>query len=541
MKKRVLHCLMMVVFISAYAVASSPTVELNEEIDVAEPKPVAQQPTKKQIRSRQETTTVVTESKRVHSDGRGERKLILGREYYYALLEKSSARHWAVPIAFHYEVVNDYFGDNCQTVDLGTGTFGGPIKLEDIYLFSRISEQRLIAQRLAAPYPFSERTVVVGSGSNPNIPYGDLANDLYTTLIAPAVINFNGQQREASCIISGLYRTDLTCEGELQFEAGLQLPIKSRTHDLNFTTAGGSLWTMPFQQGGTTRQDSLQQFFLNYTGLEDFIIREVFAKQGLTFQAHQVKTGIGDLTLFGALDFAGYFEYTDGLQVGLNIVFPTGSQATGNIILEPSLSCGVYSFEPFFNAIFNSPSPVFNPTLKLVGQINLARKAGSLANGVRVPKLVTNSATPFAFVENVPGLNFPEFFAMFHAFPFSEFDSTVPAFAAPVQGACVKKGSRFLVGVGNYFYNVFDLGFRLGVFYDYMFKKRDCVTVSCPAGTFDTAATTALTEANSHTLGVNLTYKFRNMLELNIGTSQTLAGRNVPRNHEFFASVIAIF
>jgi hypothetical protein len=529
----------MVVFISAYAVASSPTVELNNEIDVAEPRNMAQQ--HKSTKSSNQETCTVTESKRVHSDGRGERKLILGREYYYALLEKSSARHWAIPIAFHYDVVNDYFGDNCQTVDLGTGAFGGPIRLRDIYLFSRISEQRRIAQDLLSPYPFSDRTVVVGSAGAPNIPYGDLANDLYSTLIAPSQISFNGQQREASCIISGLFRTDLTCEGELQFEAGIQVPIKSRTHDVTLVTQGGSLWTNAFQQGGTVRTDSLQQFFKDYTGLEDFIIREVFNKQGLSYQPHQVKTGIGDLTLFGALDFAGYFDYTDGLQFGVNVVIPTGSQATGNVILEPTLTCGVYSFEPFFNAIFSTPSPVFNPTVKLVGQISLGRKSGSLANGVRVPTQVTNDADFFELVQNVPGLNFPQFYSQYHAFPFSEFDSLIPEFASPVLGACVKRGSRFLVGVGNYFYNVFDLGFRLGVFYDYAFKKRDCITVSCPAGTFDTAAATARTETNSHTLGINLTYKFRNMLELNIGTSQTIAGRNVPRNHEFFASVIAIF
>lgn len=538
MKERVIRFFMVMLFISSCAVTRiSAQNDDFETIDVVESEDLTQPPSEQTTSVKRLRRTSAERIKKQRDTDRCDRKLILGREYYYALIDKSSERHWAIPISVHFDTTDKFFDNNCQTVDLATGTFGGPIRLRDIYLFSRLSENALVQLDNGAQTGIKTRTPTVTN----NIPFGNVAEDLFTTLLAPVELGFRGQQRGAEAIISGIYRFLFGCEDELEFVVGAQLPIRTRINDLQLEFVNGSLFRQGFQQDGIVRQTPLFDFFRLYSGLEDFLIREVLDKKGLVFQPHQVKTGVGDISIFGLFDFAGYFCHLDGLQLGVNVVLPTGSQATGNLLFEPELGNGAYSFEPFFNAIFNTPSPVFNPSLKLVGQFSLSRKP-SARGSVRVPQTITN--TTRGLVKDVPGLVAPDFYAQAtHHFvsAFSELDSKFAAFANPVPGACVKRGSRFLVGVGNYMYNVFNLGFRLGLFYDFALKNRDKITVSCPPGTFDTCQATKFTETRSHSIGANLTYKFRNMLELNIGTQHVIAGRNIPRTHEFFASVIAIF
>jgi len=98
-----------------------------------------------------------------------------------------------------------------------------------------------------------------------------------------------------------------------------------------------------------------------------------------------------------------------------------------------------------------------------------------------------------------------------------------------------------MVGVGNYFYNVFNLGFRLGVLYQYMHKQKDSVSVKNTENEFDTNLLEARTDRRAHTIGWDLSYKFKNMIELNFGSEHAIAGKNVPRHHKVFASVVAVF
>jgi len=125
--------------------------------------------------------------------------------------------------------------------------------------------------------------------------------------------------------------------------------------------------------------------------------------------------------------------------------------------------------------------------------------------------------------------------------PFSESDTTVLHFADQAVSTRARLGSRVLIGIGNYFYNVFNLGFRLGILYQYIHKSKDSVSVKKTEDMFDTNLLEARTDRRSHTIGWYLSYKFNNMVELNIGSEHAIAGKNVPKHHELFASVVAVF
>ena len=131
---------------------------------------------------------------------------------------------------------------------------------------------------------------------------------------------------------------------------------------------------------------------------------------------------------------------------------------------------------------------------------------------------------------------------MYYIDPFEEIDSTVPLFADEAVCRKIKRGSQFLVGIGNYFYNVFNLGFRLGIFYDFTHKRKDKITVQCKnAKNFKPERLEKNFDARSHRFGWNLTYKSEALLELNIGSQHILSGKNIMQLHEIFASIIATF
>jgi hypothetical protein len=115
-------------------------------------------------------------------------------------------------------------------------------------------------------------------------------------------------------------------------------------------------------------------------------------------------------------------------------------------------------------------------------------------------------------------------------------------FAGTTVPTCIKYGSKVIVGIGNYSYNVFDLGFRLGLFYEYMYKHCDEITVKCePSGQFDTSALIARTDRRAHTFSWNLMYEFENRIELGFGSLHVFAGKNIPRHRDIFGSLHIVF
>ena len=463
------------------------------------------------------------------------KQVMLGRDYYYALVDVSTQRRWALPITFNFSVTNGAFDDNSQIASLGSAALGGPVTLRDIYLFSRLGDENLVGNQ-SSLQPASKSPSVA---QNNNLPFGAYANDLYTTLLAPMQVGFGLQSSEACVDFTAMYRFDLAACGKVLGYVGGTLPVKTVIVDADLQLQQGTLFVESYAAGqGVVRERTLTQFFGDYEDVEDFFIREVLGGKGISFANRQVKVGIGDVSLFGIIDIGGLWQYADGIQFGLTTVFPTGSPGNPNVLFNPDLTDGVFKFEPFFSAIFNSPSPVFNPTAKLVGSFSSTRSSGS-SGGTRLGQSLSSGGR--VQVKTVAGLSAPARFADYYVSGFDETTSAVPMFGDTAVAAKIKLGNRWLVGVGNYFFNVFNLGFRLGIFYDYMRKSSDTVCVDKCSGTFNTAALTARTEERSHSVGFNLTYKFKNMLELNMGCECVIGGRNIPRTNDFFASLIAVF
>lgn len=475
-------------------------------------------------------------------------KIMLGREYYYALLDKAVERRWALPLTFHYTFADKAFNYNCQQTNLSSLTFGAPFRVRDVFLLSRLADDN--KTRIFNGDALSKDRPEPGIPQNSA--FGSYASDQYITLVAPTIIGFNAQSSEANAILSALYRFDIACDGAVVGVVGTQIPVRSISHKLDIQLHDGTL----FRQGllappnNIARENSLNQFYRDFVSIEDFFINAVLRSKGIEYQPDQRAVGLGDLELFGLVDLAGLMKHVDGFQVGLNVTFPTGARGSVNKLWAPDFGSGVYQFDLLFNTIFNSPSPVFNPMIKLVGSWSTRRGTGYGNNGIRVPQVISNSsrkqirevpilANEDAFLGNTGNRRFQGYYVD----AFTALDSSVPAFANSVVNANVKLGSKVLVGIGNYFFDAFSLlGFRLGLFYDYMKKKQDSICIGCPAdATFDVAALIAATEQQAHTVGFNLTYKFRNMLELNIGSQHVIAGRNVAREHDIFASIIAIF
>lgn len=467
------------------------------------------------------------------------KRVMLGRDYYYALVDVSTQRRWALPITCNFSITNGAFDNNGQHTSLGTASLGGSsVTLQDIYLFSRLGNQNLVGNRSSAGggQPATKSRTV---GQTDNIPFGAFANDLYTTLLAPMKVGFGLQQSEACVDFTAMYRFDFDDCGRVMGYVGGTLPVKTAIVDADLQLQQGILYVEAFAATqNVVRERTLTQFFGDFEDVEDFFIREVLGGKGIGFANRQVKVGLGDFSLFGLIDIGGLWEYADGIQFGLTVVFPTGSAGNPNVLFNPSLTDGVYKFEPFFSAIFNSPSPVFNPAVKLVGSFSSSRSTGA-SGGTRLGQTVSSEGR--VQVKTVPGLSFPARFADYYVSGFDESTSAIPMFGDTAVPVKVKLGNKFLVGVGNYFFNVFNLGFRLGVFYDYIRKSSDSACVDKCQGIFNTSALTANTTERSHSIGFNLTYKFRNMLELNFGSENVIGGKNVPRTNDFFVSMIAVF
>lgn len=126
---------------------------------------------------------------------------------------------------------------------------------------------------------------------------------------------------------------------------------------------------------------------------------------------------------------------------------------------------------------------------------------------------------------------------------FTEFETSVLYFADQAVTTRTRLGHKVIVGFGNYVHNLFCCPFRLGVLYEFMYKGKDDVEVKCDGveGTFNTCLLEERTKQHAHTIVWDLSYKFDDCLEVNFGSSHVVAGKNVPRNYEIFASMVAVF
>ncbi len=458
----------------------------------------------------------------------------LGRAYYDQLIEGAIERHWVVPISVHVGFTDKSFDCKRQDDSLANLVFGKPFVIKDIYLFSKLSDDNKVRIDLLAPDEdpetrFSRKSVPIGI-MDPAKPFGAFRDDLFTTLLAQTKVKLEAERQEVGALISGMYKFDI---GSTVFGiAGVSIPIKSVLHILDVKFIGGELFREGFVADTTQRENTLKQFHREFIDLCDFFERGILEPKGLKFCRRQRETGIGDVTLWGLVDFERYFEHVSALQTGITLVFPSGGKPDPNIVWEPVLgNGGAFQVDIFAHALFNCHSSVINPSARVIVEVS-----APFTNFRRVPKLKCNDKRQM--VKKVEGLLAPEAFQEYHVDPFEEFDVGILHFAD--QAICLRTrfGTKVIVGLGNYFEDIFRLGLRLGVFYNFMHKTED--SFDCDAG-LDTKLLEFRTDAQSHTISWNLAYEFRNMFELQIGSDHIVAGKNVAKHKEVFITLAIVF
>lgn len=459
-----------------------------------------------------------------------------GKSYYDSLVEKASKRRWAVQTSFHYTTEDGAFNcDGCNVPLCGLIFGKDTVTIKDLYLFSKLSDDNKVRiNNCDALVPNRGGVPIGGVG----VPFGGFSDDLYTTLLAPVEIDFGASQKELASFISAMRRFDVGSSDRFSLECGFILPLVHKRHTLDLNFKGGELFRPGFIPDTTQRENSLKQFFRDYSSLTDFINSAVLGANGIELLSEQSKTGIGDISLFGSVEYHGNHIF----QTGLAVIFPTAGKGSGCVFWEPILgNGGAYQFNPFAQALFHTSVPYLNPFARLA----LEASARHSTDTSRIPTLVTNDKRQM--VKNVTGLSAPDSFQNFYVDPFSEFDTSVPLFASKTPCVSKKIGTKVLFGLGNYAYNIFNVDLRWGFFYDFYHKSQDSFTVDnkgnceCDPGTIDCATMEKCSDETSHIFSTNLTYKFSNFFELGAGGSFTVLGKNVPRSRSFYFSFVAVF
>lgn len=420
-----------------------------------------------------------------------------GRLYYESLVKKSARRRWAIPVTVNYSFGNNAFDCSGQDTDFATGLLGGAFTVSDVSLFCRLSEQNKVRIINHAALGFDRGGIPITSGA----PFGAYRDDLVSTLVAPIQLGFGADRQIFSCDITALYRWWFGPEDQFRMTCGITLPFKSIKYQYNPTFVGGSLYRDAFNAAQTKREDTLKQFFREYSSIEDFFVRGVLGKKNITFNKNTQQAGLGDISLFALLDCSDCFtRVVQSMQAGVALIAPSGGPVNQNILFPTTLGQGCFAADLFVNVLFNSSLQAFNPFVR--GALEISAPFSFSGGGVRVPKLVTQNQTR-VLVKDVPGLktidvrlqNFEDYWVD----SFSEFDSTIPALSDNVTNALsVRRGTQFVFGAGNYSYNVAYTKARLELLYSYMYRQLNAV--SGEAAGFNTASLVQNSSAQSHTV-----------------------------------------
>jgi hypothetical protein len=268
----------------------------------------------------------------------------------------------------------------------------------------------------------------------------------------------------------------------------------------------------------------------------------VLAPKGITFAPSQQVIGLGDISVSANLEFGPFYTEMEtgacaGLdfgQIGLSIAFPTAKKACSTDLWGTDFgNGGGCQFTLFTTCNTRTGLSWVNPALTLGAELHTSTCRGG-ASGVRAPRTVTGAADER--VADNPELVAPVY-KEYRTAEFSEMDTTVAIFADKTVDATVQGGRRLFVGLGNYFYNLFNSNFRLSLFYNYSSKKADTITVK--NSSFDVSSLQI--PSSAHRLSWKLSYKFKNMMELGFGSQHIVAGRNVPQQNDLFVSFVASF
>ncbi len=465
---------------------------------------------------------------------------IASRNYYEALIAQASERRWDVHLLPYFSIAWKGFSDNPNDNSLAAVVWGSnKFAIQDIFLLSRLAHQSLVhidrAPKTAGniilplPLPFQRP---IGS----TVAFGNYASDQYIALIADTDLLVYMEDTQFGVDFGASHKWKVGDARKMAFEMGINVPIRSVKHFMRIGFDLGKLFNEAFAIDITTREDTLREFYDDFIDVQSFFEQGVLASKSLQFKAVNRDLGLADINIYATADFAGYTKHFDGLQCGLNLIFPSGlSQNLDQLWPIVLGNGGAYQCDLFVNMLMHTRSPLVNPILNVAIQLS-----APLYTSYRIAQLVTQNGT--SQIQDNPGIaDTITRFDPYYVDSFSEYDTAVAQFADFVTRAHTKKGPSVLLSMGNYFYDVFRTRFSIGLLYQYMHKWQDCITVSKSQGVFDIASIREQSRCNSHTVSWNATYKFENYFELSLGSQHVIGGINVAQTHELFGSMVWVF
>lgn len=450
-----------------------------------------------------------------------ENSYVYGRSYYQSLLDKSYNRNALLSLAVYVDITHKAFNQKGESTSLAMlGTDGSEIRVSDIFLIARLSHQGKLHIHIPGAVP-------------PNPQFGQSPAEQYLNLLAPMAVRFGVSQRTYNADITGMYKFESECWPNVSCTLGFQLPIKHKEVDVDFVLVGGKLYRGGFVQQATQRETTITQFFKDFESVEDFFVRAILRPKGIAYVPSQRKTGIGDVSLFAIVDVAQCCDCIDGLQCGVTLVTPTASKTKANTLFEVNLgNGGGVLIDVWSNVLFRSCSDYFNPTFEIGAEFGVNK-----FSSVQRISQIKMQAQEGPLRDN-PTLLVPVF-TEYRTDPFVEIDSTVPFLADAATAVRMRQGYKMFVGFGNYFYDMFNTSSRLGVFYDYL--RTGKTKIFDVAANFRPGLITDFSKSHAHRIGWNLAFKASSGFEVEIGSQHIIAGKNVAKLNELFATLTAVF
>ncbi|MFC1843121.1 hypothetical protein ACFLYU_05690 [Candidatus Dependentiae bacterium] len=458
--------------------------------------------------------------------------LFLGELYNHALVEDYKDRRWVINASFHNLLDFKAF-NNCSSKVCLSDLLFGKFKIKDIFLLSKLSYEDKI-YLIDVELPLQQERLA----RNRKV-------DQYLAYIAPFNVCINAENKEKWVDFGGFYRFSIGQQEDVVCSLGFNIPVKSCTHIMSLDLVG-----VDAKQCGFSEDDInfvLNDFHQNFIDVSDFFKRVILEPKGLCFKERQNKVGVGDITLFAFFDLNRLTESVEGLQLGIDLTVPSGNKYKGKNVWEVILgNGGAVQLGFSVNSLFKTSKKYLNPTVGLAGKVSF-----EFSSCRRVPRLVQSKQPPSECgvgccdcynnkIEDTPCLIAPVF-KTHYVKAFAEYDSCVHEFADCAVNTKTKTGGIALFTLGNYFYNVFREAFRLGVFYDFMYKARDNVYVCDKKAIYNTCALEECTKINWHQFSWHLAYVSDAGVEVNVGSKHVLYAKNYPQTNAIFASLIANF
>ncbi len=388
------------------------------------------------------------------------------------------------------------FNHQGKKVKLSDTVFKKGLKLKDIYLGSKISENGYITL--------------------PGGMFGATPDQQYLSLLANTDLDFDVEEKSIGLLIKTLYAmptNKFIKKSELCMSIDIPVVIKNRAVQLS--ADGGKI-----SSGNVA---AFNQFFTDNRDFFGFFKDQVLKSKDITLKNNQTIGGIGNCILYGYLRFTDTDRSFHESDIGFSLQLPTGRKSTGNTLWEIDLSDDdSVLLNLFAHFSFQTNCDFVNPYCSL----SLGYHFG-YHKAHRVP-----------MIKNEKMVSLPSAFDGFTIQPFSSFDVTSKEFADKLTSCSISGNIQSTVIVGNSCRYYFASEFELLTYLQFDYKRKNSFTVlntKLSQENFNTKILEDCSDTKELTFSWALRMYGSSRIRLSFGSEHVLAGTNTPARALFFA------